>query len=132
MLALSQLAIAFGGCYRKYYMMLVGRAIFGIASDMLHIAVFKLIAKRMPHCLGTAMGLILTVPELAAALNSFLSPYLFEQTKSIRTPLLFGLTLCSISFLCGLAMIYIDYLKSKDDEEEETEIVEKCNYIKLM
>jgi hypothetical protein len=34
----------------------------------------------MPHKLGTAMGLILTIPELAAALNSFLSPYLFEKT----------------------------------------------------
>ena len=58
-------------------MMLVGRAIFGIASDMLHIAVFKLIAKRMPNELGTSMGLILTLPELAAALNSYLSPLLF-------------------------------------------------------
>ena len=48
MLALSQLLIVSGGCYHSYYMMLVGRAIFGIASDMLHIAVFKLIAKRMP------------------------------------------------------------------------------------
>lgn len=94
MLGLSQLFIAFGGCYQKYYMMLAGRAIFGIASDLLHIAVFKVIARRMPHCLGTAMGLILTVPELAAALNSFLSPYLFEKTHSLELPLLFGLTLC--------------------------------------
>ena len=84
-------------------MMLVGRAIFGIASDLLHIAVFKVIARRMPHCLGTAMGLILTVPELAAALNSFLSPYLFEKTHSLELPLLFGLSLCIlVSRLCLL------------------------------
>lgn len=77
-------------------MMLVGRAIFGIGSDILHIAVFKVIAKRMPHCLGTAMGLILTVPELACALNSVLSPYLFEKTHSIEVPLIFGLTICFV------------------------------------
>lgn len=108
MLALSQLAIAFGGCYQKYYMMLVGRAIFGIASDMLHIAVFKVVAKRMPNNIGTAMGLILTIPELAAALNSFLTPWLFEITRSITAPLLLALTLCFLSFFCGLLMVYID------------------------
>lgn len=118
MLALSQLAIAFGGCYRKYYMMLVGRAIFGIASDMLHIAVFKIIAKRMPNNLGTAMGLVLTVPELAAALNSFLSPFLFEETKTIETPLLFGLSLCIFSFLCGVGMVYLDYVNDEASEKQ--------------
>lgn len=53
----------------------------------------------MPTKLGTAMGLILTVPELAAALNSFLSPYLFEKTQSIKIPLLFGLGLCFLVIL---------------------------------
>ncbi|CAD8146157.1 unnamed protein product [Paramecium octaurelia] len=123
MLGLSQLFIAFGGCYQKYYMMLVGRAIFGIASDLLHIAVFKVIARRMPHCLGTAMGLILTVPELAAALNSFLSPYLFEKTHSLEWPLLFGLSLCILSFLSGLLMIYLDTKYDTCSAEEPDEEV---------
>lgn len=52
----------------------------------------------MPNKLGTAMGLILTIPELAAALNSFLSPYLFEKTQSLKIPLLFGLALCFLVF----------------------------------
>lgn len=92
-------------------MMLCGRAIFGIASDILHIAVFKLIARRMPDNLGFAMGLILTVPELAAALNSFLSPYLYEATNSLKLPFLFGLSLCFLvnNHFDYISLFYVDY-----------------------
>ncbi|CAD8180519.1 unnamed protein product [Paramecium octaurelia] len=128
LLGLSQLFIFFGGCYHNYCMMLCGRAIFGIASDILHIAVFKMVAQRMPKDMGTAMGLILTVPELAAALNSFLSPYLFEKTNSLKIPLLFGLFLCFLSFLSGLMMIYVDMKYEKVETMKQTEQISVFNF----
>jgi len=78
---LSQFTIAFGGAYKKFYMMLVGRAIFGVASDMLFISISKVLVRRVRfNQSGLVMGLVLTIPELAGALNSFLSPYLFERS----------------------------------------------------
>jgi hypothetical protein len=71
-------------------MMLVGRAIFGIASDMLLISISKVLVKRIGNASGFALGLVLTLPELASALNAYLSPLLFEKSDSLALPLLFG------------------------------------------
>lgn len=97
-------------------MMLVGRAIFGCASDMLFISISKILAKRMPQDIGFAVGVVLTVPELATALNSFLSPYLFQESNSLTVPLLFGLTICLFSFFCGLGVIWVDLICEESEK----------------
>lgn len=61
-------------------MMLVGRAIFGVASDMLFVSISKVLATSVKGSSGFAIGVVLTVPELACALNAYLSPYLFERS----------------------------------------------------
>jgi hypothetical protein len=71
-------------------MMLVGRAIFGMASDMLFISISKVLMQRLGRTSGFAIGVVLTVPELACALNAYLSPYLFEVSHSLTLPLVFG------------------------------------------
>jgi hypothetical protein len=43
-MSLSQVAIAIGGSYSEFYMMLVGRAMFGVASDMLFISISKVLS----------------------------------------------------------------------------------------
>lgn len=111
--------IALGGAYEKFYMMLMGRAIFGVSSDMLAISISKVLLCTVSGR-GLVMGLVLTVPELAGALNSFLSPYLFERSQSLTAPLLFSLTICLFSFICALIMIVIVGEPQESTNERET------------
>lgn len=105
---ISQSLIVLGGTYDKYYMMLVGRAIFGVASDMLFISITKILVRRVGDQQGIALGVVMTIPEVASALNSVLSPYLFDKSHTLALPLLFGFGLCLFSFICGVVMVHFD------------------------
>jgi hypothetical protein len=52
MMSLSQVAIAIGGSYSQFYMMLVGRAMFGVSSDMLFISISKVLSQHLEGDLG--------------------------------------------------------------------------------
>jgi hypothetical protein len=44
----------------------------------------------MGNASAFALGIVMTVPELASALNAYLSPYLFYKSDSLTLPLIFG------------------------------------------
>lgn len=76
--AVFQAVVAAGGAYKSYTCMLVGRMLFGIASESLITAQasfvsFWFVGKE----LAFALGLAITVPELGNALNSYLSPIIY-------------------------------------------------------
>ena len=104
-----QAVVAAGGAYKSYATMLVGRMLFGIASESLITAQasfvsFWFVGKE----LAFALGLAITFPELGNALNSFLTPIIYDNTKSLGPPLFTSVGVCSISFLCAIWAAYID------------------------
>ena len=90
-------------------MMVIGRIIFGIASENLIIAQAIITGIWFKGKeLGTAMGIIICLPEIGSALNSFLTPFLYSKSGNLTLPLFMGVFFCIFSFLCGLGLIYLD------------------------
>lgn len=58
----------------------------------------------------------MTVPELAAALNSFVSPLIYDKTGNISYPLFVSVIICIFSLLCAIVLIILD--KRADKEEQ--------------
>lgn len=58
--------------------------------------------------LAFALGLAITIPELGNALNSYLTPIIYEKTQSLGPPLFTSVGVTSISFLCAIFAAYLD------------------------
>ena len=50
----------------------------------------------------------MTVPELASAANSFLTPILYESYEGLAYPLFFSVILCIFSFVCAVVLCILD------------------------
>lgn len=114
--ALAQTIVAFGGLYQSYLMLLIGRMIFGIASESLITAQASFVSFWFKGKeLATALGIILTSPELGNALNSFLTPVIYESTHSLGAPLFVSVGFCILSVICGIILVIIDMKADKID-----------------
>jgi MFS family permease len=112
--ALAQLIVAFGGQYYSYNTLLIGRMIFGIASESLITAQASIMSFWFKGKeLAFALGIILTSPELGNALNSYLSPIVYESTQSLGAPLFLSVGFCVLSVICGVILVYIDMKADK-------------------
>jgi hypothetical protein len=61
-----------------------------------------------------ALGIAITIPELGNALNSYLTPIIFENNNnSLGLPLFLSVGICFISFVCAIWVAYFD--KMADD-----------------
>jgi hypothetical protein len=58
--------------------------------------------------LSTAIGIIMTVPEIASALNSLLSPLIYEHYNELSYPLFFSVLVCIFSNFCAIILIVLD------------------------
>lgn len=58
----------------------------------------------------------MTVPELASALNSFVSPLVYENTGELSYPLFISVFICVFSMICATILITLD--KRADNEEK--------------
>jgi hypothetical protein len=54
------------------------------------------------------MGIVVTFPELGNALNSYLTPIIFDDTQNLGSPLIFSFGLCLVGFACSLIAFFLD------------------------
>ena len=107
--ALSQGIIAIGGYIYSYNLILIGRALFGLTSESLIIAQASMVSFWFKgRQLAFALGIAVTFPELGNALNSWLSPLIYESSGSLGTPFLVSVFFCILSLLCALMASYLD------------------------
>jgi|JI6StandDraft_1071083.scaffolds.fasta_scaffold00915_5 MFS family permease len=115
--AISQLLISIGVSIRSFPMMLACRALFGICSESLITAQISLVSFWFKGKeLATALGLIITLPELGGALNSFLTPIIYENTGSLSAGFYVGTAFCIFSFLCGCVLYWIEWRAEKEQK----------------
>ncbi|KAI3634348.1 hypothetical protein MIR68_007952 [Amoeboaphelidium protococcarum] len=111
-----------GSLQKLYWVMIVGRALFGIAGESLEVAQAKITTDWFrDHSLGLALGFNLTVARLATALNDIISPAIFSSFN-LASALWFGTITCLFSLLCGLLLAWINgkYYKFIDKEKDYT------------
>jgi MFS family permease len=108
-LMIFQLIFAIGGQFLSYKTMIVGRILFGVASRSLFIPQAGLISFWFKgRELSFALGIGITFPELGNALNSYLTPIIYEATKSIGAPLFTSVGICFAGFIAALIVAKID------------------------
>lgn len=77
-ITLFQLVIAIGGYAYSYKTILIGRILFGIASESLVTAQASMVSFWFKGKeLALALGIAITFPELGNALNSWLTPLIY-------------------------------------------------------
>jgi nitrate/nitrite transporter NarK len=101
--------------------MLVGRTLFGIASESLVTAQASFVSYWfVGQELSFALGLAITVPELGNALNSIVTPIIYVKSGNLGVPLFVSVGICTISFICALIAAYLD--KKADEVNENSHI----------
>ena len=126
-LVIFQLLFAIGGALQDYKLMLAARVLFGIASRSLFIPQAAIISFWFKgNQLSFALGIGITFPQLGNALNSFLTPIIYEQTKTLGPPLFVSVGICCLGFIGTLVACYIDKKAEKLDLQNDikTEISE--------
>ena len=59
--------------------------------------------------MALALGIAITIPELGNALNSYLTPIIFENNNnSLGLPLFTSVGICFLSFVCAIWAAYLD------------------------
>jgi nitrate/nitrite transporter NarK len=83
--------------------------LFGLASESLITAQASMVSFWFKGKeLAFALGIAVTFPELGNALNSYLTPLIYESAGNLGTPLLVSVFVCLISLVCALGAAYID------------------------
>lgn len=107
--ALFQLVIAIGGYTYSYTTILIGRMLFGLASESLITAQASMVSFWFKGKeLAFALGIAITFPELGNAVNSWITPIIYQNTESLGTPLLVSVFICLASLICAITAAYID------------------------
>lgn len=95
-------ASSFGG-------MLAGRALFGIFCESLITAQITMVSFWFKGKeLATALGLVITLPELGGAVNSYLTPIIYNSSGSLAAGFYVGGVFCFLSFCCSLGLFFLE------------------------
>lgn len=118
-LIIGQGVFMLGCSLELYWLMLVGRFVYGLGGECLCVSQSVVISQWFKAKeLALALGLNITVSRLGSSANSAITPIIYKmQTESSNAwlnshpffvPTFTGFVFCVLSWLSGLAMIYMD------------------------
>lgn len=62
-----------------------------------------------------SIGIATTLPELGNAINSLVTPLIYEHTKNLAAPFYVSVGICCLSFFCACGAAYIDWKADEAD-----------------
>lgn len=99
---------SFGISTRSFWLMLVGRVMFGLGGESLEVASATVVTDWFKgRGLALAFGINLSSARIATSSQDNLSP-LIAGASSAPYAAWFGFVLCILSFVCGLVLIQMD------------------------
>ena len=123
-LCIGQAIFFYGIFIKSYFLMIVGRFIFGLGGGSLVVAENTIISRWFKDKeLAFALGCTISTSITGSALNSSLSPWLNTRTGYVWLPTVLGILLCVLSCMSGLCLNYID--KIYDEREEVSKSISK-------
>jgi nitrate/nitrite transporter NarK len=121
---LFQTVVAIGVEARSYHTMLAGRMLFGICAESLGVVQACFVSYWfLGKELAFAIGLATTLPELGNALNSYVTPLVYEKTQSLSAPLFISVGICLLSFGCACVAALIDRHADLEDVDHNLRVV---------
>eukprot|EP00871_Galdieria_phlegrea_P002119 jgi/Galph1/2908/GphlegSOOS_G1556.1 len=105
---IGQIITALGVYRESFYLLLVGRFLFGTGSESLNVCQSTIVSHWFQGSeLAMAFGFSLTVSRLGSIIAFNILPS-FSQRFGLYVAFVLGATLCSLSFLATLCFVYID------------------------
>ena len=128
-LILGQFIFVYAISNNYYFLMIIGRAILGISSNSLSVSQSAIVAKWFREKeLAFAFGLTLSIGRIGSAVNSALTPRIYESTQKIWAPCLFGGGVCIFALLCGLLLSFMDKISDRR-EKQASDVSDPSNKI---
>ncbi|CAD8147015.1 unnamed protein product [Paramecium octaurelia] len=122
---IGQLVCVWGASNLSYWTLITGRVIFGMGSESLNVSQNSIMAIWFKDQeMSLAIGLCISIPKIGNALNSLLSPQIYSKYQSLAAPMIVGVGTLIFSFICGIALIYMDY-KSEQREKQNQMLLNK-------
>lgn len=130
LLIIGQFFVMLGGIMTKYWLLILGRVIFGLGGESLSVTQSTLVAKWFAdRDLAFALGLNIAISRLGSTVNTALTPQFYDATDGYFLPFFVGLILCCLSFIAGLGLCWMDResdrregkLKGGANEPDESE-----------
>lgn len=117
MLTIGQFVFALGGLQNKFWLMLVGRAIFGLGGECMSVAQSAIVSRWFKGKeLSFAFGLNLSVARLGSVLNGIILPRVAQaHDNKIGEALFIGFGVCLFSLFMGICLCVVDYWADKKD-----------------
>ncbi|KAJ3219218.1 hypothetical protein HDU67_002214 [Dinochytrium kinnereticum] len=108
LVCLGQILFSIGVSSKKYWIMHLGRVIFGVGGESLSVAQTRITSKWFKGKeIAFALGVNLSVARLGSVMNDFVSPHL-AVTESVPVAIWFGTITCIISFCSGVCLNALD------------------------
>lgn len=132
---LGQIVFAGGALINQYWVMILGRFIFGIGGESLAVAQNTYAVSWFKNKeLNMVFGLQLSIARVGSTANFLTMVLVYNQIHewvsgylSLGYALLFASVTCILSFICALILAYFDKRASKILKKDNTEIGEKVN-----
>lgn len=114
-LTFGQFIFMIGGIKDIYWLMLVGRFVFGLGGECMSVSQSAIISQWFKGKeLGFALGLNLTVARMASVVGGIIVPTLIRNDNDlIDTTMIFGFGLCVFSLLAGIFLVIVDSYADK-------------------
>ena len=134
----GQLLLTMGVSINDFTIMIMGRIVYAIGSEVLSI-IQSIIAVKWfsSHDISTVLGWSLGICYLGSNLNIAFSPLIFALSKRLWVPCFLGTFLCFLSFSAGIGYVFLDRFLLKQVQANETaEVLKerqpKCGDFKKM
>jgi len=116
LLVIGQTLFAIGGAKQEYWLMILGRLVFGFGGESLSVTQSTLISEWFRGKeLAFAMGLNISVSRLGSVMNNGVLPALYDSTNSLAVPFFVGAGICLISWFCTVGMFFLDRHADRTD-----------------
>lgn len=102
-----------GVFYSQFWVMVVGRALFGLGAEGMIIAQSTMAEKWFAgKFLSFAIGLNCFIDFSSATLQDFILPQVFLKTRSLEFPYLVIIVVAFVGFLIGVTFYFLDLYAS--------------------
>ena len=106
----GQSLVAYGGAEESFFIMIVGRAVFGLYGECCYVAQFALARKWFTdEEYAFALMLISSCHRVFSSTNSYFTPAIYNWTQSLFWPLFVGDSVMFATFLCTLVVILFEF-----------------------
>jgi len=114
-----------GGIYMEYWLLLLGRVVFGFGGETVVVAQSTIVSKWFANQdLAFALAINHAIAMISGTLNAAITPNLYEVNSNYFLPLFVGLILCVGSYVAAVFLCYMDKLADKKAGTHDVKLAE--------